>query len=71
MKTNQQVIEELKTERDELRTRFNKLTDFIDTKSYSQLSSRQQNLIQTQWYEMDKYIEALSLRISDMEAKYD
>lgn len=71
MKNNDQVIKKLKAERDELWTRFSKLDHFIDTKSYSQLSSRQQNLIQMQWYGMDKYIEALSLRISDMEAKDD
>ncbi|GAX07090.1 hypothetical protein IWT25_02438 [Secundilactobacillus pentosiphilus] len=69
MKTNNQVIKELKAERDELWTRFSRLDHFIDTEEYGELPVHHQRLIQKQWDSMDDYYRALNSRIADLEGK--
>lgn len=66
MKTNEQAIKELVVERDEVLDRFRKLENFIATPEYYKMSRFRRQLMQNQWVGMDKYIQALNMRISDL-----
>lgn len=70
MKTNEQVIEELKAEHEEMHDRFMKLAEFIISPDYHKLVKRQQQLISEQRSVMQEYSEILYERIIDLEEAY-
>ena len=68
MKTNNQVIKELKAERTEVASRLGKLNAFGTTSQFEALSVVQRSLIQKQSAAMNTYVWALNERIRDLEA---
>lgn len=71
MKTNKQVIEELKTERIEVMTRLAKLNAFSVTAEFEKQSSKQRDLMHRQGQAMSDYVGALYERIKDLEAEHE
>ena len=63
-----QVIEKVKEEYSELKYRYDKLTVFLDKQKEEQtVSNRQAELLMQQWLFMQGYMNAIELRIKDLE----
>lgn len=63
-----QVIEKVKEEYSELKYRYGRLTVFLDKQKEEQtISNRQAELLMQQWLFMQGYMNAIELRIKDLE----
>lgn len=66
MKPKEQVVADLRKEREEMENRLGKLGKFIDSEDVDKLGKQQIYLLNGQRADMKNYIQTLSLRISDL-----
>lgn len=66
------LVSKLENERDELKSRLDKLTLFLDEQRKEQtVSNRQLVLLNRQWLLMCGYLSILDWRINDLEEDHD
>lgn len=66
------LVSKLENERDELKSRLDKLTLFLDEQRKEQtVSNRQLVLLNRQWLLMCGYLSVLDWRINDLEEQHD
>lgn len=66
------LVSKLENERDELKSRLDKLTLFLDEQRKEQtVSDRQLVLLNRQWLLMCGYLSILDWRINDLEDQHD
>ncbi|MCT3390362.1 crAss001_48 related protein [Lentilactobacillus hilgardii] len=66
MKNNEQVIKELKVEKDQVMQQFNQLLKFFGTDDFKKLSGTQQHYLRIQMSIMRTYSDVLDARITDL-----